>query len=75
MDFVGDVLGAVRSFRKHLAWYAHGLHGAALFRSEVNQLDTAGAVRDAVRRFFVSAHVDPHAPGDEQDVDYRAALG
>jgi tRNA-dihydrouridine synthase len=65
----------VRSFRKHLAWYGHGLHGAALFRAEVNQLDTAEAVRDAVRRFFGSAHVDPNGSEGEQDVDYRAALG
>jgi tRNA-dihydrouridine synthase B len=75
VEFVGEVLPAVRSFRKHLAWYAHGLHGAALFRSEVNQLDSLEAVRDAVCRFFVSAHADPHAPEEEQDVDYRAALG
>jgi tRNA-dihydrouridine synthase B len=75
LEFVGEPLPALRSFRKHLAWYAHGLHGAALFRSEVNQLDSLEAVRDAVRRFFVSAHLDPHAPREEQDVDYRAALG
>ncbi|QRK09358.1 tRNA dihydrouridine synthase DusB [Archangium violaceum] len=73
--FVGEELPAVRSFRKHLAWYAHGLRGAAVFRSEVNQLDSAEAVRDSVHRFFLSAHVDPHAPEEEQDVDYRAALG
>ncbi|XXF77016.1 tRNA dihydrouridine synthase DusB [Myxococcaceae bacterium GXIMD 01537] len=73
--FVGDVLGAVRSFRKHLAWYAHGLRGAAVFRSEVNQLDAPEAVEEAVRRFFAAAHVDLHGPTEEQDVDYRAALG
>jgi nifR3 family TIM-barrel protein len=75
IDFVGDELGAVRSFRKHLAWYAHGLRGAATFRSEVNQLDSSEEVRDAVRRFFGSASSDPNAPDEEQDVDYRAALG
>ena len=75
VEFVGESLAAVRSFRKHLAWYAHGLRGAAAFRAEVNQLDTPEAVRDAVRRFFVSAHSDPNAPEEEQDVDYRAALG
>jgi nifR3 family TIM-barrel protein len=76
IDFVGEPLAAVRSFRKHLAWYGHGLHGAAVFRSEVNQLDSPEEVRDAVRRFFGSAQVDPHAPlEEEQDVDYRAALG
>ena len=74
LDFVGDPVGAVRSFRKHLAWYAHGLRGAALFRSEVNQLDSAEAVEEAVRRFFVSTEADPTTL-EEQDVDYRAALG
>ena len=29
----------------------------------------------AVRRFFVSASFDPAGPVEEQDVDYRAALG
>jgi nifR3 family TIM-barrel protein len=75
LEFVGEPLSAVRSFRKHLAWYAHGLHGAARFRSEVNPLDSLEAVRDAVRRFFVSAHRDLQAPEEEQEVDYRAALG
>ncbi|MDY7232623.1 tRNA dihydrouridine synthase DusB [Hyalangium rubrum] len=75
VDFVGDVLGAVRSFRKHMAWYAHGLRGAATFRAEVNALDTPEAVEEAVRRFFASALVDLSAPEEEQDVDYRAALG
>jgi tRNA-dihydrouridine synthase len=75
VEFVGDVLGAVRSFRRHMAWYAHGLHGAAAFRAEVNALDTPEAVEAAVRRFFVSASVDVSGPAEEQDVDYRAALG
>lgn len=73
--FVGDVLGAVRSFRKHMAWYAHGLRGAAVFRAEVNALDTPEEVEASVRRFFGSAQVDLTAPQEEQDVDYRAALG
>jgi tRNA-dihydrouridine synthase B len=75
VDFVGDALGAVRSFRRHMAWYAHGLRGASAFRSEVNGLDTPETVEDAVRRFFSSACLDAHAPEEEQDVDYRAALG
>ena len=75
MEFVGEPLAAVRSFRKHLAWYAHGLYGAATFRSEVNQLDSPEAVHEAVRRFFLSAGADPQAPAEAQDVDYRAALG
>jgi nifR3 family TIM-barrel protein len=72
--FVGDELAAVRRFRTHLAWYAHGLRGAASFRSEVNQLATGVDVENAVRRFFYAAQEDADAVG-EQDVDYRAALG
>jgi tRNA-dihydrouridine synthase B len=72
--FVGEERAAVRSFRKHLAWYAHGLRGAAAFRAEVNQLELGTQVELAVRRFFSQAQLDP-ASGEEQDVDYRAALG
>jgi tRNA-dihydrouridine synthase len=75
LDFMGDPLGAVRSFRRQLAWYAHGLYGAAAFRAEVNALDVPSAVEDAVRRFFAAANTDLAGPGEEQDVDYRAALG
>ncbi|ATB28494.1 tRNA dihydrouridine synthase DusB [Melittangium boletus] len=75
MEFMGEPLSAVRTFRKHLAWYGHGLRGAAVFRAEVNQLDSADEVRDAVRRFFAAARADPQGPSEEQDVDYRAALG
>jgi tRNA-dihydrouridine synthase B len=74
VEFVGEPLAAARSFRKHLGWYAHGLRGAAAFRSEVNTLDTPPEVEACVRRFFSAAQVDL-APHEEQDVDYRAALG
>jgi nifR3 family TIM-barrel protein len=75
MEFIGEPLAAVRAFRKHLAWYAHGLRGASAFRAEVNQMDTPEAVESSVRRFFSAANLDPTAPEEEQDVDYRAALG
>ena len=74
LAFVGEPLGAVRSFRKHLAWYAHGLRGAAAFRAEVNQLVQPEQVELAVRRFYQSTEVDPR-DAEEQEVDYRAALG
>jgi tRNA-dihydrouridine synthase B len=74
VDFIGEPLAAVRSFRKHLGWYAHGLHGAAAFRAEVNALAQLAEVQRAVRRFFAEALQDAVAPA-EQDVDYRAALG
>jgi nifR3 family TIM-barrel protein len=74
LTFVGDALAAVRSFRKHLSWYSHGLRGAAAFRAEVNQLIQPEQVELTVRRFFQQAVTDGDTAG-ERDVDYRAALG
>ncbi len=72
--FVGEPFGAVRSFRKHLGWYAHGLRGAAAFRSAVNQLAELADVQRAARRFFKEADGEA-GDTDEQEVDYRSALG
>jgi tRNA-dihydrouridine synthase B len=74
LDFVGDETGAVRAFRRHLAWYAHGLRGASVFRNEVNRLERAGQVELAVRRFFKAAEPEQGGAG-EQELDYRTALG
>ena len=74
LRFVGDELATVRSFRKHLAWYAHGLRGAGHFRAAVNQLQQAEQVREAVDAFFRDAEPD-RSEAEEQIVDYRAALG
>jgi nifR3 family TIM-barrel protein len=74
LAFVGDGLVAVRSFRKHLAWYAHGLRGAAAFRAEANQLIQPEQVELAVRRFFHFAELEA-AVQEEQEIDYRSALG
>ena len=72
--FVGDELGAVRAFRKHLAWYAHGLRGAASFRAEVMTIDSAARVEERVKAFFAQAETDVTAT-DDYDIDYRTALG
>jgi tRNA-dihydrouridine synthase len=74
LAFVGEELAAVRAFRKHLAWYAHGLRSAASFRADVNQIESAEHLRIAVRGFFSTADADSRA-NEEQVVDYRAALG
>ncbi|MBX5483274.1 MAG: tRNA dihydrouridine synthase DusB [Myxococcaceae bacterium] len=74
LQFVGDELNAVRSFRKHLAWYAHGLRGASVFRNQVNTLDTAGDVLRACEAFFGAALIDENDTS-EQELDYRTALG
>ncbi len=75
LKFVGDELAAVRAFRKHLAWYAHGLHGASAFRAEVNTMDHASQVELSVRRFFLAAGRDEAGGDEEQELDYRTALG
>ncbi len=72
--FVGDDVAAVRSFRKHLAWYAHGLRGASAFRNEVNRVESASEVERLVRGFFSAADRDELST-EEYDVDYRQALG
>ncbi len=72
--FMADERAAVRAFRKHLAWYAHGLRGAAAFRAEANQLELVDQVRFCVRRFFSQAAAETDFAG-EQEIDYRMALG
>jgi len=47
----GPVRG-VRLARKHLAWYAAGLPGAAGFRATVNRLEDPEQVRRAIAGFF-----------------------
>jgi nifR3 family TIM-barrel protein len=69
-------LQGVRSFRNHLAWYAHGLYGAAQFRARINSLESRPHVEQAVEAFFAKASVDTVAmTHDQEDIDYRAALG
>ena len=74
VEFVGEPSAAVRAFRRHLSWYAHGLRGASSFRAAVMQLETVADVQRACESFFVSAESDGSA-GEMEDVDYKAALG
>ena len=39
---------AVKEIRKHVGWYIKGMHGAAAFRREVNQIDDAQQMRNAI---------------------------
>ncbi|MCZ6636791.1 MAG: tRNA dihydrouridine synthase DusB [Alphaproteobacteria bacterium] len=48
----------VRIARKHLAWYVHGLPGAAGFRSRLFKMDDAAEVKSAVGTFFEGAAAD-----------------
>jgi nifR3 family TIM-barrel protein len=76
LEFVGRELPAVREFRRFFGWYSHGLAAGAAFRSAVNKLDDAAAVRELARRFFSGAAQDGHT-GEQgpADLDYRTAYG
>ena len=38
--------------RKHIAWYVHGLHGASVFRTLINTLETGAQVLEALDDFM-----------------------
>ncbi len=64
---VGDPLNGVRSFRRPLLWYAHGLKGAAHFRVTATRLDEPAEVRAAAQRFFSTAETDAGAAAPAPD--------
>ena len=49
---------AMRLARKHIAWYAHGLPGAAELRDVANNTTDAEAVFRAVDSFFAALSDD-----------------
>ena len=74
LRFVGQELRAVRRFRTHLQWYAHGMLGGLDFLNEVNRVDDASTVRQMTKTFFVNAislGLDRRSPNYET----RKALG
>jgi tRNA-dihydrouridine synthase len=67
---------ALRVFRKHLLWYAHGLHGAAAFRAHAARLEEKDEVLAAIDVFFGEAGpAAPHEFSAEPEFDVRGALG
>jgi tRNA-dihydrouridine synthase B len=67
---------ALRQFRKHLLWYAHGLHGAAAFRAHAARLEERDEVLGAIDAFFGEARsAAPHELSAEPEFDVRGALG
>ena len=73
--FVGDERHAVRQFRKHLLWYAHGLRGASAFRARAVRLEGAGEVLEAIASFFGGEGAEREPTSGEAEVDLRGALG
>ncbi len=68
-------LAAVKQFRKHMGWYAHGLFGASAFRNTINTLEDVAELERRVEQFFLGAKEDAQGADEEQDLDYRTALG
>jgi len=67
---------ALRQFRKHLLWYAHGLHGASVFRAHAARLEDREEVLGAIDAFFGGAgSAAPHELSAEPEFDVRGALG
>lgn len=73
--FVGDELHAVRQFRKHLLWYAHGLRGASSFRAAAVRLERLDEVLEAIDAFFAGEGAERDAAAAEPEFDVRGALG
>lgn len=73
VEHVGNELAAVRRFRPHLGWYAHGLRGAAKFREHVMRAEDLAAVEQLSAEFF-SAAAAVHGEGVAA-FDARSALG
>ncbi|HCI49212.1 MAG TPA: tRNA dihydrouridine synthase DusB [Holosporales bacterium] len=51
MEHYGEYTG-VRMSRKHLGWYSRGLHNSADFPVQINQQETAEALKNLVRKFY-----------------------
>ncbi len=73
-EFIGDAVAGVRSFRRMLLWYAHGLHGASTFRQKAAVIDDPEQVRATIREFFGQAQLDSSI-GEDAEVDLRQAYG
>jgi len=69
----GDEGAAVRSFRRPLLYYAHGLRGASHFRVSALRLEDPAEVREAIDRFFAGAEPDPSAA--HQELELGSAVG
>ncbi|MGC4121367.1 MAG: tRNA dihydrouridine synthase DusB [Myxococcales bacterium] len=59
----------VRSFRKPLLYYAHGLRGASHFRVAAMHLESPEEVRGAIEEYFATAEPDPSASHPELELD------
>lgn len=73
LNFHGGGLRAIKRFRPHLIWYAHGLRDAAKFRAQVTQMEDLDEILDRAGLFFSQSarQEDNTMP----ECDTRTALG
>lgn len=57
-DFYGEYKG-IRIARKHLGWYSKHQPGGAVFRQQINQVETAARQREMTSAFFDQLATDP----------------
>jgi len=69
--FYGEWIG-VRSARKHIGWYVHGLPQGAAFRARMNQLEDCRSQAEAVDQFFARLG-DPSLPLPVGDIKEQLA--
>lgn len=74
LELHGGPQRGVRSFRKMLLWYAHGLRGATAFRRVAMGLEDPDEIRALVERFFGGAERRGQ-PATQLEIDYRTAYG
>ena len=72
--FIGDELTAIRRFRQHLLWYAHGLAGARAFRERVTRIDDLRELFGICEDFYGVAAAS-NSDGEAVEFDTRTALG
>ena len=51
LEYYGDDVG-VKMARKHLAWYARGLVGAAAFRTQINHITNVREIKTLLKDFY-----------------------
>ena len=74
MAYETDPRGAAIEFRKHLGWYAKGLHGGADLRKQLYAVTSFGEVEGIFAQYLEHAerHVATQAPADDARGEWEA---
>lgn len=79
LEFHGNELRGIRTFRSHLVWYSRSLTGASHFRAQVMTIENLQQLSDSVACFFSAApqEISPVSQLNEGDdgVNYAQAFG